>query len=144
MRPFKLFFLLLIFLILFHIFSLSFPSLITLLLPEGIEIKTPDCQFVTPSDLQRSMDDQRRDNNRNSSATAAAAATATTEGFFMPGISGRFREQIEKRKLLWQKKEPEKKPQQKVAQVCSATSSRSTKVWEAVNFAQDQDGEWGN
>lgn len=55
--------------------------------------------------------------------------------FFMPGISGRFREQIEKRKLLWQKKEPEKedKPQE-------SSSSRNTRVWETVNFAQDQDG----
>lgn len=121
---------------------------------EGIEIKTPDCQFVTPSDLQRSMlEDQRRaaaaDNNRNFSTTAtatAAATVATTDGdnrFFMPGITGRFRDQIEKRKLLWQKnkqQEPEKRVEH-VEQVCSATSSRTTKVWETVNFAQDQDGE---
>lgn len=107
------------------------------------------------------MEDQRRaaaaaaaDNNRNFSTTATATdggggATpmATTDGenrFFMPGITGRFRDQIEKRKLLWQKnkqQEPEKMVEQ-VEQVCSSTSSsRTTKVWETVNFAQDQDGE---
>lgn len=74
------------------------------------------------------MDDQRRDRN----------STTDSSRFFMPGITGRFRDQIEKRKLLWQKKEPEKKVE-KIEPVASSTS-RNTKVWEAVNFAQDQDG----
>lgn len=82
------------------------------------------------------MDDQRRDRN------SSTATTADGDRFFMPGITGRFRDQIEKRKLLWQKKEPEKREPEKVVQVstASSTSSRSTKVWETVNFAQDQDG----
>ncbi|KAJ8953674.1 hypothetical protein NQ314_007281 [Rhamnusium bicolor] len=66
--------------------------------------------------------------------------------FFVPGITGRFREQIEKRKLLWQKKETESKPET----VASAPTyagpggSRTTKVWEATTFAQDTDGKVAN
>lgn len=78
------------------------------------------------------MDDQRRVEQQN-------PAAAEKDRFFMPGITGRFRDQIEKRKLLWQKKEPEKK-EERVVQETPAGSSRSTKVWETVNFAQDQDG----
>lgn len=100
---------------------------------EGIEIKTPDCQYVTPSDLQKSMDDQRRDRDREKEGSAG-----DKDRFFMPGITGRFRDQIEKRKLLWQKKEPEKRVERIVQE--TSTSSRGTKVWETVNFAQDQDG----
>lgn len=107
-----------------------------ILLQKGIEIKTPDCQFVTPSDLQKSIDDQRRDRSNS---------TENNSRFFVPGITGRFRDQIEKRKLLWQKKqEPEEKKVEKIEPVStsssSTSSSRTTKVWEAVNFAQDQDG----
>lgn len=61
--------------------------------------------------------------------------------FFVPGITGRFREQIEKRKLLWQKKEPELQQQVAGAQSALASGSRITKVWEATTFAQDTDGE---
>lgn len=61
----------------------------------------------------------------------------------MPGITGRFREQIEKRKLLWQKgKEMEKVVDNKpvAAATPAGTSSKTTKVWETTTFAQDSDG----
>lgn len=51
--------------------------------------------------------------------------------FFTPGISGRFREQIEKRKQLWQKKDAD------TSQPCEG---QSKKVWETTTFAQDTDG----
>lgn len=62
--------------------------------------------------------------------------------FFMPGITGRFRDQIEKRKLLWQKgKETEKVIAPAAAAISVAgTSSKTTKVWETTTFAQDTDG----
>ncbi|KAK9754088.1 Small acidic protein family [Popillia japonica] len=62
--------------------------------------------------------------------------------FYMPGITGRFKDQIERRKLLeslasynfrWQKKDPERKE-------CPATSTTAGKVWQATTFAQDSDG----
>lgn len=65
--------------------------------------------------------------------------------FFMPGITGRFRDQIEKRKLLWQKKDQETpQPQQQMSSSQNAApgGSRITKVWEATTFAQDTDGEF--
>lgn len=61
----------------------------------------------------------------------------------MPGITGRFRDQIEKRKLLWQKgKEPEKVQATASIPVAppASTSSKTTKVWETTTFAQDTDG----
>lgn len=61
----------------------------------------------------------------------------------MPGITGRFKDQIEKRKLLWQKKEPEKIEPAKVAPAPSfsgGASSRAGKLWENTTFAQDSDG----
>lgn len=59
----------------------------------------------------------------------------------MPGITGRFREQIERRKLLWQKKEPENATTSApVAEAATSTAPRGGKVWDKVNFAQDQDG----
>lgn len=101
----------------------------------GIEIKTPDYQFVTPSELQKSMEDQKRTKNETEK-----------DRFFMPGITGRFRDQIERRKLLWQKKEPEKTevPTPAAQTTSAAGASRSGKVWNAVNFAQDQDGKQYN
>ncbi|CAH1132815.1 unnamed protein product [Ceutorhynchus assimilis] len=65
--------------------------------------------------------------------------------FFMPGITGRFRDQIEKRKLLWQKaKEPESKPVVQSVATCSTSAiggaggSKATKVYEATTFADDR------
>lgn len=59
----------------------------------------------------------------------------------MPGITGRFKDQIERRKLLWQKKEPEKiETAVAPAPSLAGTSSRAGKVWEATTFAQDSDG----
>lgn len=54
----------------------------------------------------------------------------------MPGITGRFKEQIERRKLLWQKKDDKKQP----LPMPSTTTNRTGKVWETTTFAQDQDG----
>ncbi|KAL3271279.1 hypothetical protein HHI36_021769 [Cryptolaemus montrouzieri] len=63
--------------------------------------------------------------------------------FFMPGITGKYREQIEKRKLLWQKKDPQK-PAETVTvptqNPAGTSTSRVTKIWETTTFAQDQDG----
>lgn len=70
--------------------------------------------------------------------------TQPKDRFFMPGITGRFKEQIEKRKLLWQKgKETEKVAENKPAATSTSTasmSSKTTKVWETTTFAQDSDG----
>lgn len=62
----------------------------------------------------------------------------------MPGITGRFRDQIEKRKLLWQKgKETEKIENIPAATITTpGTSSKTTKVWETTTFAQDSDGKY--
>lgn len=57
--------------------------------------------------------------------------------FFMPGVTGRFRDQIERRKLLWQKKEPESKEENNVKLMGGAGTG---KVWETTTFAQDSDG----
>lgn len=54
----------------------------------------------------------------------------------MPGITGRFKDQIERRKLLWQKKDDKKVDTTAQA----APSHRTGKVWETTTFAQDQDG----
>lgn len=86
------------------------------------------------------MDDQqRRDRDREKDGNSTTSTT-DKDRFFMPGITGRFRDQIEKRKLLWQKKEPERRMEPVAAAAATPTSSRGTKVWETVNFAQDQDG----
>lgn len=55
-------------------------------------------------------------------------------------FSGRFRDQIEKRKLLWQKatKEPEEsvvKPNTAPVSLSTAAGSKSSKVYEATTFA---------
>ena len=57
--------------------------------------------------------------------------------FFMPGVTGKFRDQIERRKLLWQKKEPESK---EVNNVRAMGVTATGKVWETTTFAQDSDG----
>lgn len=54
--------------------------------------------------------------------------------FYMPGITGRFKEQIERRKLLWQKKDA---PKREVAPPVPTTAG---KVWQTTTFAQDTDG----
>ncbi|CAG9815116.1 unnamed protein product [Phaedon cochleariae] len=77
-----------------------------------------------------------------SPATPSASADPNQARFFVPGLTGRFRDQIEKRKLLWQKKEPEKP--QAVSRPMAAAGSRTTKVWEATTFAQDTDGKVAN
>ncbi|XP_064214346.1 arginine/serine-rich coiled-coil protein 2 isoform X2 [Tribolium castaneum] len=51
--------------------------------------------------------------------------------FFMPGITGRFRDQIERRKQLWQKKD---------TNPTDNKNGQSKKVWETTTFAQDTDG----
>ncbi|XP_050300240.1 arginine/serine-rich coiled-coil protein 2 isoform X2 [Anthonomus grandis grandis] len=62
--------------------------------------------------------------------------------FFMPGITGRFRDQIEKRKLLWQKaKESDNAPAagpSAPAPNAIAGGSKATKVYEATTFADDK------
>ncbi|CAH2007500.1 unnamed protein product [Acanthoscelides obtectus] len=74
----------------------------------------------------------------DSSYPAMASGDEQKDRFFVPGITGRFREQIEKRKLLWQKKE-EETPKQGPSKAPVAT-----KVWEATTFAQDTDGKVAN
>lgn len=83
---------------------------------------------MTPSELQKSIDDQKKTRN-----------DSNKDRFFMPGITGRFREQIERRKLLWQKKEPEAKPEV-TATASSSFVPKGGKIWDTVNFAQDSDG----
>ncbi|KAH1011904.1 hypothetical protein HUJ04_001176 [Dendroctonus ponderosae] len=60
--------------------------------------------------------------------------------FFIPGITGRFREQIEKRKLLWQKGKEESTPLVSTPAPGSLLTggSNSTKVYEATTFADDK------
>ncbi|KRT78868.1 hypothetical protein AMK59_7692 [Oryctes borbonicus] len=62
--------------------------------------------------------------------------TDNKDRFYMPGITGRFKEQIERRKLLWQKKEPERK------QPTATSTTTAGKVWQTTTttFAQDTDG----
>ncbi|XP_074026758.1 uncharacterized protein isoform X2 [Leptinotarsa decemlineata] len=94
----------------------------------------------------------RTDDTDNTAGASARSEENPTGGdatnkdrFFVPGITGRFREQIEKRKLLWQKKEPEKQETVvKPAPSFGVGGSRTTKVWEATTFAQDTDGKVAN
>ncbi|XP_044260557.1 uncharacterized protein ZC262.2 isoform X2 [Tribolium madens] len=64
------------------------------------------------------VDDDKRNNVTDS------------DRFFMPGITGRFRDQIERRKQLWQKKDTNP----------TDNNGQSKKVWETTTFAQDTDG----
>ncbi|CAH0548571.1 unnamed protein product [Brassicogethes aeneus] len=94
----------------------------------GIEIKKPNQSELTEGGEQSTQ------NSR----------------FFMPGITGRFRDQIERRKMLWQKKsesdkispEPPKGVVHAPTNACAlgGGGSRATKVWETTTFAQDTDG----
>ncbi|XP_060533948.1 arginine/serine-rich coiled-coil protein 2-like isoform X2 [Cylas formicarius] len=91
----------------------------------GIEIKTSN----SPWDYNSTFD------------SSGNSVSASGDRFFMPGITGRFREQIEKRKLLWQKaKEPESTTSNaaNVAKLSGAGGSKSTKVYESTNFADDK------
>lgn len=56
--------------------------------------------------------------------------------FFMPGITGRFTEQIQRRKLLWQKKDTKTE--------VVPTAPQGQKVWQNTTFAQDNDGKVAN
>lgn len=58
--------------------------------------------------------------------------------FYMPGITGRFKDQIERRKLLWQKKDPERRAP--AATSTTTTTTPAGKVWQTTTFAQDTDG----
>lgn len=63
----------------------------------------------------------------------------TEKSLCLTMFSGRFRDQIEKRKLLWQKaKEPEEsavKPNTAPVSLSTAAGSKSSKVYEATTFA---------
>ncbi|KAJ3660862.1 hypothetical protein Zmor_005291 [Zophobas morio] len=71
------------------------------------------------NDRQKAADEEKRTN------------TSENDRFFMPGITGRFRDQIERRKQLWQKKDVDVK---------DTKNGQSKKVWETTTFAQDTDG----
>ncbi|CAH1111964.1 unnamed protein product [Psylliodes chrysocephalus] len=91
--------------------------------------------------------DQRPGNNPADASQAEDAQNK--DRFFMPGITGRFRDQIEKRKLLWQKKDGDTSvaAQPAVAApsvVHNPNTPRATKVWESTTFAQDTDGKQAN
>lgn len=58
----------------------------------------------------------------------------------MPGITGRFKDQIERRKLLWQKKDPERRAP--AATSTTTTTTPAGKVWQTTTFAQDTDGRY--
>ncbi|KAJ3618270.1 hypothetical protein MTP99_006287 [Tenebrio molitor] len=75
-------------------------------------------------DSQKSVDEDKRTN------------TSESDRFFMPGITGRFRDQIERRKQLWQKKDADPKD--------NKNNGQSKKVWETTTFAQDTDGKVAN
>ncbi|KAK9874139.1 hypothetical protein WA026_002494 [Henosepilachna vigintioctopunctata] len=89
-----------------------------------------------------------KNNLRSNESTEASGECESGDNknrFFMPGITGKYREQIEKRKLLWQKKDPQKLAEVVVTQAqpsasIGASTSRVTKLWETTTFAQDQDG----
>lgn len=57
--------------------------------------------------------------------------------FFMQGITGRFTEQIQRRKMLWQKKDAAPTAE-------SAPPTQTQKVWQNTTFAQDSDGKVAN
>ncbi|KAF7285777.1 hypothetical protein GWI33_009962 [Rhynchophorus ferrugineus] len=65
--------------------------------------------------------------------------------FFMPGITGRFRDQIEKRKQLWQKaKDVDFVPSittpgsSSIGAASAVAGSKAAKVYEATTFADDK------
>lgn len=82
--------------------------------------------------------------NQSGSSDLSCDPNQENNRFFMPGITGRFTDQIQKRKLLWQKKEAaEEKPAIEVAQT-SQPAATSCKQWQNTTFAQDSDGEFRN
>jgi len=95
----------------------------------GIELNTSNPGYGGPSSQAYCSDkDQEKDR------------------FFMPGITGRFTEQIQRRKLLWQKKD--NKAETSVAEATSTTPTTTVqsggKVWQNTTFAQDTDGKVAN
>lgn len=80
--------------------------------------------------------------NQGASSDASNDLNQENNRFFMPGITGRFTEQIQKRKLLWQKKEAgEEKPIVEVPQTSQPVAT-GCKQWQNTTFAQDSDGEY--
>ncbi|XP_025834861.1 uncharacterized protein ZC262.2 isoform X2 [Agrilus planipennis] len=82
---------------------------------------------------------------------APEAPVDTNNRFYMPGITGRFTEQIQRRKLLWQKNkdseiiEPTAGPVNKpTASSTTSSNPKTGKLWETTTFAQDQDGKVAN
>ncbi|XP_066144804.1 uncharacterized protein ZC262.2-like isoform X2 [Euwallacea fornicatus] len=83
------------------------------------------------------------DNYPASAIEEAELKSTQGDRFFVPGITGRFRDQIEKRKLLWHKAKEEDstavaKPSTTTASLAMATGSKSSKVYEATTFADDK------
>ncbi|KAF5286586.1 hypothetical protein FQA39_LY16269 [Lamprigera yunnana] len=79
-------------------------------------------------------------------ASGSSNATTSTDTqskekdrFFMPGITGRFTEQIQRRKMLWQKKDG-----QLGAHTEPIATAPTQKVWQNTTFAQDNDGKVAN
>lgn len=93
---------------------------------KGIEIKTPDSEFVTPQMLlQRTMDEQVQ---KVKNSTGIELPKYYNPAAMNPA---RYADQIQKRRLLWQKKDTP------TEQVKPGTTG---KVWEQTTFAQDNDG----
>lgn len=78
----------------------------------------------------------------NQNVAPSATQTTSEDRLLPPGVTGRLREQMERRKALWQKKpEPDVQDVQQVQQVQANTSG---KVWQATTFAHDQEGKQAN
>ncbi|XP_066255576.1 arginine/serine-rich coiled-coil protein 2-like isoform X4 [Euwallacea similis] len=83
------------------------------------------------------------DNYPASAIEEAELKSTQGDRFFVPGITGRFRDQIEKRKLLWHKAKEEDstavaKPSTTTASLAMGAGSKSSKVYEATTFADDK------
>ncbi|CAG9861603.1 unnamed protein product [Phyllotreta striolata] len=103
--------------------------------------------------FQRRFDRGNRNNDQRQGNVATEAVQSedsqNKDRFFMPGITGRFRDQIEKRKLLWQKKEPGENPAPATSGAPATSAQnphapKSTKIWQNTTFAQDTDGKVAN
>lgn len=94
----------------------------------GIELNTSNSGFASTSNDQSNNERQQQEKDR----------------FYMPGITGRFTEQIQRRKLLWQKKDA--KPETSMTKgssggsINSGPAVQSSKIWQNTTFAQDTDG----
>ncbi|KAB0791019.1 hypothetical protein PPYR_02819 [Photinus pyralis] len=73
-----------------------------------------------------------------SSVEVAGDKAQDKDRFFMPGITGRFTEQIQRRKMLWQKKDAA------APAIVTAPPTQTQKVWQNTTFAQDTDGKVAN